>query len=260
MTEPDAVTREARVRYFASFVPTSAWHTTVYAAPGVAAAAVEAVRSYLEPLHQFATGQLGLESEPPPILIYPTTAELRAHSCTSKTALAYYDGAIHITAELTELRSSLRHEYAHHVLVSNGIAGPMWFQEGTAMSFARDCRPDAWQRWREHPLDLERMLTGVPHTAAPEDAAAFNAQACVMHEFLERLCLNSSGCGVGELANALTTGQATPQTLFDWAISRRGSDLFRTTSLPLWSDYTRQGDFGPATKAALLARAGLRAP
>jgi hypothetical protein len=252
--------QEARIRYLASFVPIIAWHTTVYAAPDVPSHAVESVRSYLEPLHQLVNSQLGLESEPPPIYLYPTAEAVRAHSCTSKTAVAYYDGAIHVAAEIAELRSSLRHEYAHHVLVSNGIGGPMWFQEGTAMAVGHDCPLQAWQLWRDHPISLDQMVIGLPRPSTLEATTIFNAQACVMQEFLERLCSTLEGCGTRELANALISGRASPKTLFSWAITQRGGDLIRTTGLPLWDDYAQRGDFAPATKAALLRRAGVGPP
>jgi hypothetical protein len=247
---------EARARYLGTFVPTAAWHTTIYADPRASPQAIESVRSRLELIHEFSAAQIGLDSEPPPIYVYPSVEQLRAYSCTSKIAVSYYDGAIHLAANDATLEASLRHEYAHHVLV-NGITGPMWFQEGAAMAFGGDCPSNAWQLWRGHPFDPRQMISGFPHSASLETATEFNAQACIMMEFLERLCLTLHDCGTNELANALTSGEATPDTLFNWAISRRGADLFRTTNLPLWDDYAERGDFAPPTKAVLLHRAGV---
>jgi hypothetical protein len=248
---------EARAHYLGTFVPTAAWHTTIYADPQASPQAVEGVRSRLELIHEISAAQIGLDSEPPPIYVYPSVEKVRAYSCTSKIAVSYYDGAIHLAADDPALESSLRHEYAHHVLVSSGITGPMWFQEGVAMAFGRDCPSDAWQLWRGHQFDPRQMTSGFPHTASLEAATEFNAQACIMTEFLERLCLTLQGCGTNELAHALASGEATPETLFDWAISRRGGDLFRTTNRSLWDDYAERGDFAPPSKAALLHRAGV---
>jgi hypothetical protein len=63
-----------------------------------------------------------------------------------------------------------------------------------------------------------------------------------------------------ELVVALASGQANPETLFRWAISRRGSDLFRMTNLPLWDDYVERGDFAPPTEAELLKRTSIGSP
>jgi len=247
---------QVRTRYLATFIATPAWHTTIYADPSVPSTSVAEIGRQLELIHGFATAQLGLNSEPPAIFVYPTVEELRRHSCTSKIALAYYDGAIHMTADMKELRQSLRHEYAHHVLLSNGINGPTWFQEGTAMKFASDCPYGAYQTWRAHRFEPRQMVAGATHTTSPEAANVFNAQACIMTEFLDRLCLQLEECGTKQLAAALVEGQTTPEGLFDWAISRRGADLFRTTNRALWQDYADRGDFAPATKQALLSRAG----
>jgi len=88
----------------------------------------------------------------------------------------------------------------------------------------------------------------------PNEVATFYVHAYVMTEFLERLCLARSRCGLPELADALMSKRATPETLFAWAISTRGSDLSRTTPLPLWDDYAARGNFAPATLQALVNR------
>jgi hypothetical protein len=75
-----------------------------------------------------------------------------------------------------------------------------------------------------------------------------------MVEFLDRLCRAEENCNLKALVDALKNGQATPDTLFDWAVSKRGSDLVRTSALPLWDDYVVHQDFALATKLALLRR------
>jgi hypothetical protein len=140
------------------------------------------------------------------------------------------------------------------VLVSNGIGKPIWFQEGAAMTFANNPPANYWELWRKNPIHLERMVGGFSTVMAPNEVATFYAHAYVMTEFLERLCLARARCGLPELADALMSKRATPETLFAWAISTRGSDLFRTTPLPLWDDYAARGNFAPATLQALVNR------
>jgi hypothetical protein len=259
----DIVDREKvarRDRYLATFIPHSTWHTTLYAHPDVVQSAIDVVERNLERVNGFATAQIGLASEPPLIFLYPSVDALRAYSCVNGAAVAYYDGAIHLAVgpegALGELKTSLRHEYAHHVLTSNGIGKPTWFQEGTAMMFAHERPRGYWQLWRENPIHLNRMVDEFPTTAPLEVATVFYAQAYVMMEFLDRLCLTLPRCGPGELALALQSGRATPKTLFEWAVQQRGRDLFRTTHLTLWDDYQAHGNFLPKTYQALLERRG----
>ena len=150
--------------------------------------------------------------------------------------------------------TSLKHEYAHHVLTSNGVNGPLWFQEGTAMVFAGDVPLRAHALWREHPIDVRDMVASFPDTAPLEEARAFYANAAMMTEFLRYLCLARAECNPAELAEALVNGDATPETLFNWAIARRGADLAHTVQRSLWEDYVAYGDFPPATWQALRAR------
>jgi hypothetical protein len=216
-------------------------------------------------MHSRITEALGLPCEPPRIFVYPTVDALRAHSCVGRTAVAYYDGAIHVAlmdqagdppprSAVGELEKSLAHEYVHHVLVSNDIGKPMWFQEGAAMQLAYDMPQGYWRTWREHPIQLRQMVDGRSAGGAVPEPAVFYAQSYVMIEFLRRLCWKLKPCGLGELTAALKTGRATPVTLFDWAISQRGSDLVRTSRLPLWDDYAERGDFAEATVLALAFR------
>ena len=57
---------------------------------------------------------------------------------------------------------------------------------------------------------------------------------------------------------ALRSGAATPETLFDWTVARRASDLVSTARLPLWDDYVLNRGFGAATQAALARRRAAR--
>jgi hypothetical protein len=260
----------ARADYLGAFVRHPAWRTSLSAHHAVPGWALRAVRESLERVHSSVTKALGLDCEPPGIFMYPTIDALRAHSCAGRSAVAYYDGAIHLALlepagdgspsprtsipGLQHLSESLKHEYVHHVLLSNDIGKPIWFQEGAAMQLAHDMPQGYWSIWRKHPIQLRQMVDGFSGSNAAPDPVVFYAQSYVMTEFLERLCLKLHRCGLQELTAALKTGRATPVTLFDWAISQRGSDLVRTSRLPLWDDYAQLGDFAPATKHALLHR------
>jgi hypothetical protein len=245
---------EARGRYLSTFRGVT---ETLRAHADSAEADVEVVRQQIERLQMAADSRLGIAAPLPATYLYPTVEALREHSCTSQRALAYYDGAIHLAREGRfdgGLRASLSHEYAHHVLVSHGVTGPFWLQEGTAMAFASDVPGGYWSSWRKSPLPLADMVDGPARGSSPHVTTAFHAQAAIMIELLERLCLNRSGCNTAELVAALESSAATPESLFAWALARRGSDLFRSTRLSLWDDYVQHGDFPPATKEALLAR------
>jgi hypothetical protein len=276
--KPGAAFARARNDYLSSFAPVAAWHTTLYVHPDVPDWAAGAIADSLERTVARVTSKLGLASDPPRIYLYPTVEALRKHSCTSSTAVAYYDGAIHLSTEkasermrsalsaddrdkpmrirraLAEMQPSLTHEYVHHALVSNAIVTPMWFQEGAAMTIAGDPPRGYWTLWQKNPVDLRRMVNTFPRQADLPTVTIFNAQAFAMTEFLDSLCWARKTCNLSELAEALVSGQATPETLFEWAIAQRGSDLRHTTRLPLWDDYTERGKLGPETHAALNAR------
>jgi hypothetical protein len=234
----------------------------LYVHPGVPDEASGRLREELQVVHARVTSVLGLSAAPPPIYLYPSVEELRKHSCARAHADAYYDGAIHVAIlgagsdqTYRALTTRLTHEYVHHVLVSNGIGKPIWFQEGTAMLVADNAPSHYWQIWHDHPIAVNRMVSVFPTAQTAEDASTFYAQAYVMTEFLERLCLGRSGCGPAELVDALKSGRTSPENLFGWATLRRGADLFQTTPLPLGDAYTAEGDFGQRTKNALLDRA-----
>ena len=250
--------RRLRAEYLATFVAVPVWHTTLYVHPGVSTAPIAAVQDNLERVHGFATSKLGLSANPPNIYLYPSVQALRDHSCASSSAVAYYDGAIHLAVseigDQWELRHSLRHEYAHHLLVSNDIGSPIWLQEGAAMDIADEPLHQSHQLWRQNPLRMQQMVESFPNALLPEQAKIFYGQAYAMTRFLQQLCGLRIGCGLADLTKALKDGSATPETLFDWATSERGSDLVHTSPLPLWDDYVKRGNLAPATIDALLHR------
>jgi hypothetical protein len=245
-----------RARYLATFIPTPVGLAVVYRDPEVDAFLPATFQKTLAEIQQRGTRSIHLKASFPAIYVYRSVEALREHSCASANAAAYYDGAIHIGPGVSF--RDLQHEYTHHVLVTNGIERPLWLQEGLAMRAALEEeheRRDFWQKWKDHPLSMERMVNLFPTTADPEETATFYGQAYHMTHMLERLCLARSGCGPMELFDALRSGEATPETLFEWAVERRGSDLVAETHLPVWEDYLAHGSFGPENYRALLERA-----
>jgi hypothetical protein len=243
-----------RARYLATFLRSPLELAVVHRDPEVEPSLPEDIQKGLGKIkHRTGTG---LEAPFPAIYVYPTVEALREHSCASANVAAYYDGAIHVAATVGILRD-LQHEYTHHVLVTNGIERPLWLQEGLAMRATRDEQHEtraAWLTWKDRPLSMERMVNLFPATADPDDVATFYGQAYHMTHMLERLCLTRPTCGPRDLFDALHSGEATPETLFEWAVQRRGSDLVAKTRLPVWEDYLAHGTFGPENYRALVQR------
>jgi len=230
--------------------------TTLFVEAGVTEEAVAAVRENLAQARAVTEGRLGLDASPPLLYLYASVETLRANACVNSSAVAYYDGAVHLAMNRAEdhylaLKHSLVHEYVHHVLFMNGIEQPMWFQEGTALLLAGE---HAWFNWRPagRMLPSSAMVHDFPQTASPEFTEAFYGQSFRMVTFLNDLCWRRKDCSFArDLVAALKNGRATPDTLFDWAVSERGTDLFASTRLPLWDDYVENGfAFSAATEAA----------
>jgi hypothetical protein len=240
-------------------VPVAATDTTIFVEHGVSDMAVATVRVNLNFARAAAKNRLGIDAPPPSIYLYASVDSLRDHACVNSSSIAYYDGAIHLAMSSPEhpvdVRQTLGHEYVHHVLISNGIEEPMWFQEGTALLVADEL---SWLHW--HPTDRmlpnAEMVHAFPHTASPESTRALYGQAFSMVIFLNELCWRRSDCGFArDLVAALKNGSATPDTLFDWAIAQRGTDLFASARLPLWDDYVENGlAFSAATEAVRMRR------
>lgn len=257
-SDPSRSPPKPRAPYLATFIPTPLGVAFVYRDPAVDASLPASMQRFLPAIRSGT--KTGLEAPFPAIYLYRSVEALREHSCAGANASAYYDGAIHVAPE--DLSRSLQHEYTHHVLVHNGIERPLWLQEGLAMRATGEEHHEtqaAWLTWKDHPLSMERMVNLFPTTADSEDVATFYGQAYHMTNMLERLCLARTGCGPLELIEALRSGEATPETLFDWAVERRGSDLVAKTRVSLWEDYRTHGTFGKANYGALLERANMLA-
>jgi hypothetical protein len=108
---------------------------------------------------------------------------LLAASCANAGVVAYYDGAIHLVPSRTDFADSAVHEYTHHALISLGLVGPAWAQEGIAMTVANETwwRQREWlERVAEKPFSIESMEQAVPYTLSPQQASLFYVQAAAM--------------------------------------------------------------------------------
>lgn len=127
--------------------------------------------------------QLELEPRRPNVFAYADDRLLLAASCANEDVVAYYDGAIHLVPSHADVAQSVVHEYTHHALMSAGLMGPAWAQEGIAMTVANETwwRQREWlDRVAEKPFAIETMEQAVPYTLSSEHATSFYVQAAAM--------------------------------------------------------------------------------
>jgi hypothetical protein len=137
----------------------------------------------LETAEATVRAQLRLEPPRPNVFAYADQRLLLAASCANDDVVAYYDGAIHLVPSHADLAQSAVHEYTHHALMSAGLVGPAWAQEGIAMTVANE----TWWRQREwldrvadKPFSIETMEQAVPYTLSSDQAVLFYVQAAAM--------------------------------------------------------------------------------
>lgn len=253
----------ARIRSTFTRTPFDPGRATVYADPSVPSWAADLTSRALPLAARAVSMRLGLSSAAPDVYLYRDAEQLREGVCVSPSTVAFYDGAIHVAPssrrwEWQAIVKGLRHELVHHVFFSHGIHRPVWFQEGVAMLVENPRDGDSeWTKWlpTARLLRTDQMVQTFPQGVSAAEAEAFYGQAFAMTVFLEKLCKTRESCDVAELVHALESGATSPDTLFDWAVSRRGSDLVRTAHLPLWDDYLENGlRFAPATAIAISQR------
>lgn len=237
----------ARSEYLATFTASRLPSATLHTSTDLATSTRVELLPVLGDLPRKARAVLGLSSPAPAVYVYPTVAALQKFSCAHDAAVAYYDGSIHVAPldSDAETAEGLRHEYAHHLLMSNGIHGPFWFQEGAALAFAGDYPNDYLERARRAPLAPSEMVDGLPKTTSLEVATTFYAHAYAMIEFLALLCNSHERCGIHALALALITGRAKPQGLFEWAIAE-WSGARAQTWRALWDNYVTTATLDPS--------------
>ncbi|XXY13411.1 hypothetical protein WME88_34655 [Sorangium sp. So ce216] len=138
---------------------------------------------HLEQAERAVFAQLKLEARRPDVFAYLDTELLVAAACTNRGVVAYYDGALHVVTTRSDIQASVLHEYTHHVLMSHGMLGPAWAQEGIAMHVARETwwlDPVRLEQVRDAPMSLEVMEQAVPYTLRTDDAVLFYVQAASM--------------------------------------------------------------------------------
>ncbi|WP_437949871.1 translation initiation factor IF-2 [Sorangium sp. So ce296] len=159
---------------------------------------------HLQQAEREVLAQLGLDPEPPDVFAYFDKELLVAAACTNRNVVAYYDGALHVVLDHDDVQASVVHEYTHHALMSQGILGPAWAQEGIAMLVAREAwwlDPARLEQVRDAPMPLEVMEQSIPYTLLPEQAVLFYVQSATMVACLVR----GTDAGLRGLMGALGT-------------------------------------------------------
>ncbi len=189
---------------------------------------------YLHGAQREISEVLEIAPEPPDVFAYFDSKLLLAAACTNADVVAYYDGALHVVLSHADVQVSVLHEYTHHALMSAGLLGPTWAQEGIAMHVARETwwRSATWLgRLTSEPLPLSAMEQAIPYTLSSEQAAAFYAQSASMvfcaaeaHEAgLRGLFLDLSGAP----SSSSEYGYDLPEVLQPFAWRRCLDDLVR---------------------------------
>ncbi len=195
-----------------------------YVDPRLPLGAQRSLLAHLEEAKREARIELGLVTPSPDVFVYHDVELLLAAACTNEDVVAYYDGALHVVLHRADVRESILHEYAHHALMTNGILGPAWAQEGIAMHVARETwwlTPQWLERVADQPFSMDVMEREIPYTLSSEQAVLFYVQAAAMVACATReqpadlaglvRALRASHSG-GELSYALPA-PATPASL-----------------------------------------------
>jgi hypothetical protein len=178
-----------------------------YVDPRLPEGAESSLSVYLEAAERQARAELGLTAQRPDVFVYHDLELLLAAACTNEDVVAYYDGALHVVLNRDDVRESVLHEYAHHALMTNGMLGPTWAQEGIAMHVANETwwRTRQWLgRVADKPFSIDVMEREVPYTLSSEQAVLFYVQAGAMVACAAR----EQPEGLGGLARALGASQS----------------------------------------------------
>jgi len=144
---------------------------------------ISPILGYLDDAERVVAARLKLRVPRPETFLYFDQRLLRAAACINSEVVAYYDGSMHVVPGDADVRTSVIHEYTHHVLFSSGLMGPAWAQEGMAMNLAQEM----WwmdRRWLtallDHPFGMDDLDERVPYKLVPEQALQFYAQSAAL--------------------------------------------------------------------------------
>jgi hypothetical protein len=158
-------------------------NASLFLDPRLSNGSLERLTAQLEAAEDKVREQLQLAPPRPNVFAYADTRRLLAASCANDGVVAYYDGAIHLVPSHADVAESAVHEYTHHALISSGLVGPAWAQEGIAMTVANETwwRQREWlERVAEKPFSIEAMESAVPYTLSSQQASLFYVQAAAM--------------------------------------------------------------------------------
>ncbi|MFZ5893072.1 MAG: translation initiation factor IF-2 [Myxococcota bacterium] len=173
------------------------------------------------------SGHLKITPPRPDTFVYFDAELLQSSACVNRAVAAYYDGALHVVANDPDLPASVLHEYAHHALMSMGMRGPAWAQEGLAMHLAGErwwLAPSRLQRVARSPFSLDDMDQSIPYKLKEEEAVSFYVQAALMVACL----LDRMQSDLASMARALRS-PATSSEAADWLAA--ASDVAQPASL-----------------------------
>ncbi len=150
--------------------------------PRLAEGSETTLLSLLEQAQLVVAQRLELRPEPPTTFVYLDQQLMKAAACINEDVVAFYDGALHVVADRSDLQQSVTHELTHHALFSSGLSSPAWAQEGIAMLVARETwwrAPARLQALARSPFSIEQMEALIPYKLPAEQAVGFYVQAAL---------------------------------------------------------------------------------
>ena len=244
----DGPVLQARRRLLESFRPDHAHGVEALVAPSVALGTFLAVAQELRWVTDATASLAQHPISTPPLVIYASLGDLRAHACVQAAAIAYYDGALHVSADTDAetLRQNLQHEIVHHALRERGVQAPFWLHEGLAMLNAREI----WWAERQYGLlswglryhyPFDRMINAPPRSQSTEAALAVYFQSVMM---VQAVVDHGNYGQIWRLVDALARNDVAAEQAFAWGL--QSNDL--TQQEALWRSTVRaitQAAVGP---------------
>jgi hypothetical protein len=189
-------------------------HGEILLDPRLPGGAESVLLPLLDQARSVVAQQLGLQPTPPAVFVYRDQELMKAAACINEDVVAFYDGALHLVSERTDLQQSITHELAHHALFGSGLKGPAWAQEGIAMLVARETwwrAPERLQALSHLPFSPEQMEQLIPYKLPAEQAVSFYVQAALTVQCL----LTRRGWTLRELTDTLRIGSDSDAVTYD---------------------------------------------